>query len=147
MAVARSVVPLCQRRYSLLTGEKVGKLTVVTSSHAQEYLADVDTSDGAVGFAPGATHAGLQSIGAGTGQHFVDADDVVGVSADAEMETFFAGNLDEVSAARRFGQLPSGAHGCFFERRRNSSEAQGRICWDFNVLVCADTGSFEGFGG
>jgi len=52
----------------------------------------------------------LQSIGAGAGQHFVDADDVVGVGSNSQVETFFAGYLDE-------------------------------------VLVGADAGCFEGFGG
>lgn len=74
-----------------------GKLrTVITSADTQEDLTDVDASDSAVRFAPCTTHTRLQSIGAGAGQHLVDADDVVGVSADAEMETFFAGGFDEV---------------------------------------------------
>lgn len=68
--------------------------TVVTGSDAQKDLADVDTGDGTVGLAPGTSHAGLQSIGAGTGQHLVDADDMVRMSADAEVESFFAGNFD-----------------------------------------------------
>ena len=57
-------------------------------------MADVNAGDGAVGLAPRTTHAGLESIGAGAGQHFVDAHDVVRVGADAEMETFLAGNLN-----------------------------------------------------
>lgn len=39
----------------------------------------------------------MEPVGAGAGQHFVDADDVVGVGADAEVEAFFAGYFDEVS--------------------------------------------------
>lgn len=69
----------------------------VTGPDGEEDLADVDAGDGAVGLAPGATHAGLESIGAGAGQHLVDADDVVGVGADAEVKSFFAGDFDEIS--------------------------------------------------
>lgn len=69
---------------------------VVTGAYGEQNLADVDAGYGAVGLAPCAAHAGLQSIGAGAGQHFVDADDVEGVGADAEMKTFFAGDFDEV---------------------------------------------------
>jgi hypothetical protein len=71
-------------------------LTRVTSADAQENLANVDTGDSAVGLAPRTTHTRLQSIGTGTRQHLVDTDDVVGVGADAEMEAFLAGSLDEV---------------------------------------------------
>jgi len=68
----------------------------VASAHTQDDLADVHTCNFAVGLAEGATHTSLQSIGAGTGQHLVDADDVVRVGADAEVETFLSCNLDEV---------------------------------------------------
>ena len=74
-----------------------GGAVVVARADAEEDLADVDAGDGAVGLAPGAAHAGLQPIGAGAGQHLVDADDVVRVGADAHVESFFAGGFDEVS--------------------------------------------------
>jgi hypothetical protein len=59
-------------------------------------LANVDTGNGSVGLAPGTTHSSLQSIGTGARQHLVDTDDVVGVGADTEMETFLSGDLDQV---------------------------------------------------
>ncbi len=71
-------------------------LTRITRAHRKQNLADVDTSDEAVGLAEGTTHAGLETIGSGARQHLVDADDVVGVGADAEVETFLSGGLDEV---------------------------------------------------
>lgn len=71
-------------------------LTRITRAHAQDDLANVDTGDGAVGLAPRPTHPGLQTIGAGTGQHLVDADNVEGVGAHAHVEAFLAGQLDEV---------------------------------------------------
>ena len=81
------------------------KLTGVTSSQAHEDLADVDTGDSAVGLAPGTTHTSLQSIGTGARQHLVDTDDVEGVGADAQVETFLSGNLDEVLVGADTGGL------------------------------------------
>ena len=80
---------------------------VVAGADTKQDLADVHAGDGAVGFAPGAPHAGLQPIGAGAGQHLVDADDVVGVGADAHVETFFAGGFDEVSLWLEYVSLAS----------------------------------------
>ena len=71
--------------------------TVVTRSNGEKDLANIHASDGAVGFAPRSTHPRLQPVGAGAGQHLVDADDMVGVSSDSEMETFFAGEFHEIS--------------------------------------------------
>jgi len=68
----------------------------VSGSDREENLANVDTGDCSVGLAPSTSHTSLKSIGTGAGQHLVDADDMVGVGSNSEMETFFAGNLDEV---------------------------------------------------
>jgi hypothetical protein len=73
-----------------------GGLTGVTSTAGQDDLANVDTSDKAVGLAEGTTHTSLKSIGTGTRQHLVDTDDVVGVRADAEVEGFLSGGLHHV---------------------------------------------------
>jgi hypothetical protein len=70
--------------------------TVVTRPHGQQDLANVHPCNRSVGLAPSATHSSLQSIGAGTGQHLVDADDMVRMCANTEMETFLAGDLDKV---------------------------------------------------
>ena len=75
-----------------------GKLTAIPCSDAQNDLTNVDTGDGAVGFAESTTHTGLESIGSGARQHLVDTDDVVRVGAHAEMETFLSCDLDEVPA-------------------------------------------------
>jgi len=77
---------------SLESGSTVG----VTSADAHDDLANVDTGNSSVGLAPGTTHTSLQSIGTSARQHLVDTDDVEGVSADAEVETFLSGDLDEV---------------------------------------------------
>jgi len=105
LAVERRETPLLGDDDLLATGELVlraaesldgGGAVSVTGAHGQDDLADVDTGDNTVGLAEGAAHSGLQSIGTGARQHLVDTDDVVGVSADAHVETFLSGNLDEV---------------------------------------------------
>lgn len=76
--------------------EVANMLTGVASAARQDDLADVDTSDKAVGLAEGTTHTGLQSIGTGARQHLVDTDDVVRVGADAEVEGLLTGGLHHV---------------------------------------------------
>lgn len=71
-------------------------LTRITSADAEENLANIDTGDGTVGLAPGATHTGLQSIGTSAGQHLVDTDNVVRMGADAEMEALLSSLLHKV---------------------------------------------------
>jgi hypothetical protein len=75
---------------------KTKRLTGVASTARQDDLADVDTSDKAVGLAERTTHTSLQSIGTGARQHLVDTDDVVGVGADAEVEGLLTGGLHHV---------------------------------------------------
>ena len=106
------------------------KLTGVASTARQDDLADVDTSDKAVGLAERTTHTGLKSIGTGTRQHLVDTDDVVGVGADAEVEGLLTGGLHHVPWR------------CV---SRKSSFSPG-ACRGY-VLVGANTGSLEGLGG
>lgn len=74
-----------------------GGAVSITGANTDEDLADVHAGNDTVGFTEGTTHTGLESIGSGARQHLVDADDVVRVSANAEMETFFTGSLDKVS--------------------------------------------------
>lgn len=103
-------------------------LTRVTSSDREEDLADVDTGNGSVWLAESTTHTSLESIGSGTRQHLVDADDVVWVGADTEVETFLSCDLDEVPEAS-ISTCPFLICPCLFLR-----------C---SLLVGADTGGFE----
>jgi hypothetical protein len=82
----------------------------IPCADGQDDLADVDTRNETVGLAESTTHTRLQSIGTSARQHLVDADYMVRVGADAEMEGILSGGLD-------------------------------------HVLVGANTGGFEGFGG
>ena len=97
--------------------------TIVTSPHTQQDLSNVHARNSSVGLAPRPTHAGLQPIGASTRQHLVDTDDMVRVSADAEMEAFFTSDFDEVSVV-------SVSADCWYMMRIQV------------VLVGADTSSF-----
>jgi hypothetical protein len=101
----RSKAPILADDNLLATGKLVlgaaqcldGSGTVsVTSADGKQDLTDVDASNGTGGLAVSATHPRLQSVGAGAGQHLVDTNDVVGVGSYAQVETFFAGHLDEV---------------------------------------------------
>ena len=83
-------------------GDDRAKLTIIPSPYTQQYLTNIDTGDGSVGLAPGASHPSLQSIGTGARQHFVYADDMVWMCADAEMETFFASDFDKVSNEKSY---------------------------------------------
>lgn len=84
-----------------------GSAVVVPCSDGHENLTDVHTSDKSVGLAESTTHTGLQSIGTSARQHLVDADDMVRVDANTEMETFLSGNLDEVLVGANTGGLES----------------------------------------
>jgi hypothetical protein len=102
------------------------ELTRVTSADAHDDLTNVDTGDCAIGLAPGTTHTSLQSIGTSARQHLVDADDMVRVGADAEMETFLAGNLDEVLVGANAGGL-EGLRAQLLILVRHHVDAQGEI--------------------
>lgn len=84
---------------------RIQRLTRVTSADAHDDLTNVDTGNSAVGLAPGTTHTGLQSIGTSARQHLVDTDDVEGVGADTQVETFLAAVLDEVLVGADTGGL------------------------------------------
>lgn len=77
------------------------------ASYRQDDLANVDACDSAVGLPPGATHAGLQTIGTSAGKHLVDAEDVEGVDADAEMEGVLARRLGDVLVGTDAGGFKS----------------------------------------
>jgi len=68
----------------------------ISGSDTQENLADVDTGNLAVGLSESTTHTGLESIGSSARQHLVDADDMVRVDTNTEMESFLSSNLHEV---------------------------------------------------
>jgi len=62
----------------------------ILATDADHGLSDVDTSDQTLGFAESSSHSSLEPISSGARQHFVDADDVEGVNADAHVERVLA---------------------------------------------------------
>jgi len=79
----------------------------ILRADGEDYLANVDTRYSPIGFPPGATHAGLQTISTGTTQHLVDAKDMEGMYADAKMERILSGRLAYVLVGTNTGSLES----------------------------------------
>jgi len=73
-----------------------GGTVSVSGSDGQKDLTDIDTGDGSLWLSPSTSHSSLKSIGTSARQHLVDSDDVVGVGSDSHVETFFAGDLDQI---------------------------------------------------
>ena len=67
----------------------------------------VNSSDGTVWLAPSASHTLLEPIRPSTRKHLVDSDDVERVDPHAEMESLFAGSLDDVLVCADTGGLES----------------------------------------
>jgi hypothetical protein len=119
---------LATRELVLRAAESLKSQTTVrvTSADAHDDLTDVDTCDGTVGLAPGTTHTGLQSIGTSARQHLVDTDDVEGVGADTQVETFLTGDLDEVLVGTDTGSFESFG-GKLFVFVGDHVDAQGEV--------------------
>jgi len=98
----------------------------VLAADRQDDLSDVDASDGAVRLAPSATHTGLKSISTGTGQHLVDADDVVRVDTDTHVERILAGNLRHILVRANAGSFERLARQLFVLVRHQVA-AEGEI--------------------
>ena len=107
----------------------------VPCSYGKQDLANVNTSDSSIRLSPRTTHSGLQSIGTSAGQHLIDPDDMIGMSANTEMETFFASNFDQVSAEKQRSASST------INRQRYHSVSENRV----DSLVGANTSGFQGF--
>ena len=59
---------------------------LVVSPDGDEGLSNVNAGNGAKGLAESTSHSGLEPIGSGAGQHFVDSEDMEGVDANADVE-------------------------------------------------------------
>lgn len=71
-------------------------LVLQLGADGHDDLADVDPGHGALRLPEGAPHAGLEAVGAGARQHLVDADDMEGVQAHADVEAVLAAALHHV---------------------------------------------------
>jgi hypothetical protein len=79
----------------------------ILCADGQNDLADVDAGNESVGLSESTTHTSLKPISSSARQHLVDADDVIRVGADAEMEGFLSGGLDHVLVGANTGGLES----------------------------------------
>jgi len=71
-------------------------LVLILAAHAHHGLTDVHASHQALRLAESSSHSGLEPIGSGARQHFVDADDVERMDAETHVESVFAHELDHV---------------------------------------------------
>jgi len=71
-------------------------LVLILATHTDHGLTDVHTSHQTLGLAEGSSHSGLEPIGSGTGQHFVDAHDVERMDAKTHVESILTHELDHV---------------------------------------------------
>ena len=61
-------------------------LMSVVCPDGHQRLADSDASHSSLRLAESASHSGLKTISAGTGQHFVDPQNMVGMDTDPDVE-------------------------------------------------------------
>jgi len=71
-------------------------LVLVLATHADHRLTNVHASHQSLGLAESSSHSGLEPIGSGAGQHFVDADDVERMDAKTHVESVLAHELHHV---------------------------------------------------
>jgi len=78
-------------------------LMLVLATDANDRLSDVDTSDQALRLAESSSHSGLEPIGSGARQHFVDADDVERVNAKPHVESVLSHEFHHVLVGANTG--------------------------------------------
>jgi len=79
----------------------------IPSTDGYEDLPDIHTSNCPVRLSPSTTHASLESIGTGTGQHLVDPDNMERVCPDSDVEVVFPGKSHQVSVGADTGSFQS----------------------------------------
>merc|ERR1719411_925288 len=101
-------------------------LMFVVGADGHQGLSNPDASGGTLGFTEGASHSGLKPIGSGTRQHFVDAENVEGVDANADVELILGRVLDHVLVAANTGGLQS-LGGELFQFAGDEMDAKGEL--------------------
>ena len=101
-------------------------LGLVVGPDRDENLANLDSGGGTVSLAEGASHSSLEPIGSGTGQHFVDPEDVEGVDPDPDVESILAAVLDKVFVAANTPSLQS-LRGELLQLVRHQVDRQGEL--------------------
>lgn len=102
------------------------KLTRIPRANREQNLPNIDASHSTIRLAESTPHTRLQPIGARTRQHLVDADDMVGMRADTEMEAVFAAGLDEVFVGADTGRFKC-FRGELFVLVRDEVDAAGEL--------------------
>ena len=82
-----------------------GILMPVISPDGHQRLSDLDTSDGSLGFAKGASHSSLEPIGTSARQHFVDTQDMERMDTDPDVELILSSVLNHVLKLENKGTM------------------------------------------
>jgi len=80
-------------------------LIFVVGADRDDGLANVHAGNSTQRLTKSTSHSGLQSISTGTRQHFVDADDMVGVDSDTDMRLILTSVLGHVLIAANTASL------------------------------------------
>lgn len=87
---------------------------VSSASDGVKRLADLDSGALFVGLTESSSHTRLKSIGTGTGQHFINSNNMPGVNSASHVEVFFTGLLDHVFVGGNTGSFQSARRNLFF---------------------------------
>lgn len=74
-------------------------LETVGGSDAHDGLSNTNSGNCSEGLAKSTTHSSLEPVSSGTGQHFVDSDDMEGMQPHANVELIFTTVLHQVLVA------------------------------------------------
>ena len=115
--------PLLGSDNSLLSGEFVLSSSqgfhgtgdvILGGSDGVKGLSDFDSGALFNGLTEGSSNTSLESIGSGTGQHFVHSDNVPGVYSASHVETFLSGGFGHVLVGGNTGSFQGAGRNLFF---------------------------------
>lgn len=98
---------MATRELELCTPESLdnGILMPVIGPDGHQRLSNVDASHSTLGLAESTSHSGLETISAGARQHFVDAQNMVGMDTDPDVELILGCVLHHVLKMKIFQLL------------------------------------------
>jgi hypothetical protein len=84
-----------------------GILVLVVASDREKDLSNTNTGNSSVSLTESTSHSSLEPISSGTGQHFIDSQNVEGVDTHSDVELILAAVLDKVLVAANTSGLHS----------------------------------------
>ena len=101
-------------------------LVGILATNRNQHLSNIHTGNRANRLTKGTTHTSLQTIGTGTGQHFVDTQDVEGMYTDTHVERVLAGVLGNVLVGTDTGGF-QGFTANLFTLIRQEMDTEGKL--------------------